>query len=93
MTLQDHPLINCAGGDIPVANDPTGAGATGPGTPAANNFSSASLEMSRECQDYATCQAAILKRPTSTNDHPRQIFDPTTDTVLQDVIYKWASTP
>jgi hypothetical protein len=93
MALQDHPLVNCAGGDHPVANDPTGAGATGPGTPAANNFSSASLEMSRECVDYATCQAAILKRPTSTTDHPRQIFDPTTDTTLQDVIYKWASTP
>jgi len=92
MALQNHTLINCGGGDHPLPNDPNGVAATGPGSPAANNFSSASLEMSRECQDYDTCQAAILKRPTSTTDHPRQIFLPT-DPTLPNVIYQWAATP
>ena len=91
MALQDHPLIDCGGGDHP-ANSAAGTGAIGPGSPAQNNFSSASLEMSRECVDYATCQAAILTRPTSTTAHPRQIFDPN-DPTLPAVIFKWANTP
>ena len=93
MALQQHNPIDCAGGDHP-ANTAAGTGSTGPGSAAANNFSSASLEMSRDCVDYASCQAAILKRPTSTTDHPRQIFDPNNDPANhQGVIYKWASTP
>jgi len=91
MGLQNHPLIDCGGGDHPT-NTPQGTGSTGPGTPANNNFSSASLEMSRDCVDYASCQASILKRPTSTTAHPRVIFQPT-DPTLPNVIYTWASTP
>jgi hypothetical protein len=91
MTLQDHPLIDCGGGDHP-ADDPAGTGSIGPGSAANNNFSSASLEMSRDCSDYNSCQAAILKRPTSTNAHPRQIFPPT-DPNLPTIIFTWASTP
>ena len=109
MVLQNHPMIDCGGGDHP-ANDAAGTGAIGPGTPATNNFSAASLEMSRNCTDYSTCQAPILLRPTSTNAHPRQIYcDPgTTDggssipcssastpqiPGLEDIIFTWATTP
>jgi hypothetical protein len=94
MVLQDHPLIDCAGGDHP-ANDAAGVGSIGPGSPANNNFSSASLEMNRACVDYASCQASILTRPTSTNAHPRQIFVPTSSPAdpLSTVIFTWATTP
>jgi hypothetical protein len=93
MALQDHPLIDCGGGDHPV-NGPAGTGAIGPGSPAANNFSSASLEMSRDCVTLQTCQAAILMRPISTTDHPRQIFDPANDPLNHaQVIFDWANKP
>ena len=93
MAMQQHTPIDCGGGDHPT-NRPAGTGATGPGSAAANNFSSASLEMSRSCVDYPGCQAAILKRPTSTSDHPRQIFDPANDPLNhEDVIFQWAKTP
>ncbi len=91
MALQQHQPIDCGGGDHP-ANNANGTGAIGPGTPANNNFSSASLEMSRDCVDYASCQAAILKRPTDNSAHPRQVFPPT-DPTLPTVIFTWASTP
>ncbi|HEY1956649.1 MAG TPA: hypothetical protein VGH28_13610 [Polyangiaceae bacterium] len=87
MALQQHAPIDCGGGDHPVSN-----ANVGPGSAAANNFSAASLEMVRDCVDYASCQAPILKRPTSTAAHPRMIFDPT-DPTLPNVIYKWAATP
>jgi hypothetical protein len=91
MALQNHPLIDCGGGDVP-ADDPAGTGSIGPGSAANNNFSAASLEMSVDCVDYNSCQAAILKRPTSTNAHPRQIFLPT-DPTLPGLIFTWAATP
>jgi len=92
MALQDHPMIDCGGGDHPTA---AGAANIGPGSAAANNFTSASLEMSRDCVDLATCQAAILTRPTSGANHPRQIFVPSDSPPdpLSAVIYKWAATP
>ncbi len=94
MALQQHDPLDCGGGDHP-ANTPAGSGSIGPGSAAANNFSSASLEMSRDCTTLQTCQAAILTRPTSTSSHPRQIFVPTDNPPDQfsAVIYKWAATP
>ncbi len=94
MALIDHPLINCGGGDHPVQGDPAGSGAVGPNSPANANFSAVSLEMSRNCPDYASCQAPVLTRPTKTDAHPRQIFDPANDpAALQNIIYQWAATP
>ncbi len=87
MALLNHPPIDCGGGDTPLDKSTVGQG-----SPAAANFTSASLEMSRNCADYQSCQAAILKRPTSTNGHPRQIFDPS-DPTLPNVIYQWAAKP
>ncbi len=85
MALLQHPAIDCGGGDVPLDKSTITQ-------PAQANFTAASLEMSRNCSDYQSCQAAILKRPTTTNGHPRQIFDPT-DPTLPNVIYKWAATP
>ena len=96
MILQMHAPIDCGGGDSP-ANDAAGTGSIGPGTPANNNFSSASLEMNRNCTDYMSCQAPILLRPTSTQAHPKVVFTPSVPPApadpLSNVIYTWASTP
>lgn len=88
MTLQDHAPIDCGGGDHPTA---AGKAASGPGSAANNNFSSASLEMLRDCVD-SNCQAPILRRPTDTTAHPRQIFQ-LSDPTLPNVIFTWATTP
>jgi hypothetical protein len=101
MVLQNHPLIDCGGGDHP-ANNAAGTGSIGPGSFANNNFSSASLEMSRNCTDVANCQAPILIRPSCPPPggcvaHPRQIFTPAVPPsppdALSNVILTWASTP
>lgn len=88
MALLNHTPIDCGGGDAPLDKSTVGQG-----SPARANFTSASLEMSRSCADYQSCQAAILKRPTTTNGHPRQIFDPATNTALAQVIFDWAAKP
>ncbi len=82
MALLDHPPVDCGGGDVPV--DPT---QVSQGSAARADYTSVSLEMSR---DYAT--APIYVRPTSTQAHPRQIYDPNDQAIL-DVIQTWASKP
>jgi hypothetical protein len=81
MALLDHTPVDCGGGTTSVNGADTGLG-----SPARANYTSASLEMSR---DYLT--AALYVRPSSTQGHPRVIFD-TTDPVV-DVIRQWASKP
>jgi len=79
MALQNHPLVNCGGGDHPV--DLT---AIGEGTPATSNYEAVSLEMSI---DYTS--APLFVRPSGSN-HPRQIF-PQTDMTVNNVLQKWAA--
>jgi hypothetical protein len=81
MALLDHPPVDCGGGTAPV-----NASLTGLGSPARANYTSVSLEMSR---DYLT--APLYVRPTSSQAHPRVIFD-TSDPVV-DVIRQWAAKP
>jgi hypothetical protein len=97
MALQQHTAIECD------PDHPTAAGKANINVQAKNNFSAASLEMSRQCVVASTCQASILTRPTSTGSHPRQIFCDSAggiacaggpdDATLSNVIFKWASTP
>jgi hypothetical protein len=84
MNLQAHPAIDCAGGDHP-ALDAQGLGSTGTGSAAQSNFTSVSLEMTR---DYT--MAPLFLRPTAQVAHPRQIFPPTDVTVIQ-LLSTWAS--
>lgn len=79
MPLQNHPPVDCGGGTKPVS-------AVSLGSPAKSNYTSVSLNMSR---DYLT--APIYVRPTSTLAHPVVIFD-TSDPVV-DVIRQWAQKP
>jgi hypothetical protein len=79
MALQDHPLVNCGGGDAPV-----NPGDVAEGTPAQSNYEAVSLEMSG---DYTS--AALFVRPSGSN-HPRQIFS-TSDPTVNQVLSKWAS--
>jgi hypothetical protein len=98
MALQQHTPIECD-----TSNHPTANGKANITVQAKNNFSAASLEMSRQCVVYSTCQASILTRPTSTGSHPRQVFCDSAngipcaggpdDATLAPVIYQWASTP
>jgi len=87
MALLDHPPVDCGGGTTPVDGTLTGLG-----SPARANYTSVSLEMSR---DYLT--AAIYVRPSgltltsSPTGHPRVIYE-TTDPVV-DVIRQWAAKP
>jgi hypothetical protein len=97
MVLQQHPPIDCGGGDHPV-NDAAGTQATQPGSAANNNYSAASLEMSRNCTTLGMCDAPILLRPScypnaSCVAHPRQIYDPVATPALPSVIFAWATTP
>jgi hypothetical protein len=80
MALLDHPAVNCGGGDHPVDRTQTGTG-----SPAQGNYEAASLEMSHQ---YNT--APIFVRPGGSN-HPRQIFDPTMDTQVNQLLAAWAS--
>jgi hypothetical protein len=79
MALQNHPLVNCGGGDSPV--DLT---QIGEGTPATSNYEAVSLEMSI---DYTS--APVYVRPSGSN-HPRQIFQPGNATVTQ-ILSTWAN--
>jgi hypothetical protein len=79
MALQNHPPVNCGGGDHPVDQTQTGSGG-----PAADNLQSVSIEMSRQ---YT--QAPLFVRPTGHN-HPRQIFSPN-DPQVQQLLSTWAS--
>jgi hypothetical protein len=81
MALLDHPPVDCTGDSTPA-----NAAQTGLGSAARANYTSVSLEMSR---DYLT--APLYVRPTSSQAHPRVIFN-TNDPVV-DVISKWASKP
>jgi hypothetical protein len=81
MALLDHPPVDC--------NDttPTNPAQTGLGSPARANYTSVSLEMSK---DYTT--AAVYVRPSTTQAHPRKIFEPG-DAEVVDVLSKWAQKP
>lgn len=81
MALLDHPPVDCGGGANPV-----NAAQTGLGSPARANYTSVSLEMSK---DYLT--AALYVRPSSAQAHPRVIFTDTDPVV--DIIRQWASKP
>lgn len=81
MALLNHPPVDCGGGVNPV-----NATQTGLGSPARANYTSVSLEMSK---DYLT--APLYVRPTSAQAHPRVIFD-TSDPVA-DIIRQWAAKP
>jgi len=77
MALANHPPIECANGR-PVNRVQLGAGSAAQG-----NLQAASLVMSR---DIAT--APIFLRPTSTRNHPREIFKP--DDPVVEVLREWA---
>lgn len=80
MPLRDHPAVACD-----AAGHPTDRTQVSTGSLARANFTSASLEMSR---DYLT--APILVRPLGAT-HPRPIFmkgDPAID-----VLQQWAAKP
>jgi hypothetical protein len=79
MALQNHPPVNCGGGDHPV--DLT---AVATGTPARSNYEAVSLEMSN---DYTS--ASLFVRPSGSN-HPRQIFQ-TSDQTVNQILSKWAA--
>jgi hypothetical protein len=79
MALQNHPPVNCGGGDHPVD-----LSAVAQGTPAFSNYEAVSLEMSL---DYTS--APLFVRPSGSN-HPRQIFNQNDKTVNQ-VLQKWAA--
>ncbi|CAN5221034.1 hypothetical protein BH09MYX1_BH09MYX1_52010 [soil metagenome] len=80
MPLQNHPPVDCAG------EKPTGAVTLG--SPAKSNYTSVSLNMSR---DYLT--AAIYVRPTSNLAHPVAPYVYPTDDPVVDVIRTWAQKP
>jgi hypothetical protein len=80
MALQDHPLVNCGGGDAPV-----NPGDVAEGTPARSNYEAVSLEMSI---DYTSAPCYV--RPSGSN-HPRQIFNPSTDMTVGPLLAKWAA--
>jgi hypothetical protein len=79
MALQDHPPVDCGGGDHPVDTTQVGAG-----SPPQANLQAAYLEMSR---DYTT--APFYVRPTGHN-HPRTVIDPNADQAIVNVIATWA---
>ncbi len=78
MSLLDHPLVDCGGGDHPIDTTQT-AGA------AQSDFQQVSLEMSR---DYMT--APLLVRPSNGLNHPRVVFDPN-DPQVNKLLSTWAS--
>lgn len=82
MPLQNHPPVDCANGK------PTSPPSLG--SPAKSNYTSVSLQMSR---DYLT--AAIYVRPTSTTAHPQvngtSVY--AKDDAVVDVIRQWAQRP
>lgn len=87
MALLDHTPVDCGGGANPV-----NAAQTGLGSPARANYTSVSLEMSK---DYLT--AALYVRPSGPSlsspplAHPRVIY--ATDDPVVDVIRQWAAKP
>ncbi len=91
MALINHPVVDCGGGDKPV-----NASDVAVGTGARANFTSVSLEMSR---DYQT--APFYVRPLCAQDgscpskeghsHPRGLFS-TSDPAVS-VIKAWAQKP
>jgi hypothetical protein len=78
MSLIEHPLIDCGGGDHPL--DPADTAG-----PAQNDFQNVSFEMSR---DYMT--APLFVRPSNGLNHPRVIFDPK-DPQVNQLLSTWAS--
>jgi hypothetical protein len=86
MNLQDHPAIDCGGGDHPVL-DANGLSRTdtGTGSPAQGNLTAVSFEMNR---DYT--MAPLFLRPTGQVAHPRVIFL-ATDVSVQQLLSTWAS--
>jgi hypothetical protein len=78
MSLIEHPMIDCGGGDHPLDPADT-AGA------AENDFENVSFEMSR---DYKT--APLYVRPSNGLNHPRVIFDPN-DPEVNLLLSTWAS--
>jgi hypothetical protein len=79
MALQDHPPINCGGGDHPVD-----LSALGTGSPAVSNYSAVSLEMNA---DYTA--APLYVRPLG-NTHPRSIFN-SQDGLVPQLLATWAA--
>ena len=80
MQLQDHPPVNCNGGDHPVDLSQLGNG-----LPPAANLQAVSLEMNA---DYTA--APVFVRPTG-NTHPRAVFstsDSTANTTMKIEIAK-----
>jgi len=98
MALQQHTPIECDQNGHPTAN-----GKANITVQAKNNFSAASLEMSRQCVIFSTCQASILTRPTSNGSHPRQVVCDSANGIpcsggadkhaFPQVIYDWAAKP
>lgn len=80
MVLKDHPPVACD-----AAGHPTDRTQVSTGSAARANFTSASLEMSRDA-----LTAPILVRPEGAN-HPRQIL--MKGDMLETVIKDWANKP
>ena len=79
MELQDHPPINCGGGDHPVD-----LSALGTGSMAVSNYTAVSLEMNA---DYTS--APVYVRPLG-NTHPRSIFT-SQDSFVAQILATWAA--
>jgi hypothetical protein len=79
MQLQDHPPVNCGGGDHPVDLSQLGQGSK-----PVSNLTTVSLEMN---SDYTA--AALFVRPTG-NTHPRAVFA-TDDKTANAILSTWAA--
>jgi hypothetical protein len=83
MVLQDHPAIDCGGGDHPVDRTSVGMG-----SPAQANFGWVSLEMNKNID-----QAPLFVRPSGAGGalyHPRQVFSDTDPQVIT-LLTTWAN--
>jgi hypothetical protein len=78
MSLVDHPLIDCGGGDHPLDPGSTAGAAQG-------DFQQVSFEMSH---DYMT--APLFLRPSNGVNHPRVVFDPK-DAQVNMILSAWAA--
>lgn len=76
MALENHPVIDCGGGDHPIDSTQIGSG-----SPAQGNLEAVSLEMSN---DYLT--APLYVRPTGTNH--QTIYSPS-DSIVE-IIKTWS---
>lgn len=72
MTLQNHPAVDCGGGDTVIDRS-----AIVGGSPAQYNYTQASFQIGRG--DYTSWP--LYARPAG-SAHPRQIFDPGDSTVV-----------